>query len=232
MSGRGKKNSSGSIDIKVVLLGASNAGKTCLNERFLYNRFSDAYSATVGAAYGTRQVYVPDSKRNYKLAIWDTAGSERYEAMTKHYYNRAAGALVCFDLTDMASFERAKYWVKQVDLAVDNCIITLVGTKQDLAPENSSSTSDANAPTSGSDYANVCRAAQQYARSIDAHFFETSAKTGAGVEAPYSDIAQRYSDKQQAGNQLPTAYDPNAVSLGQKPARFAKKNNGGARVCC
>ena len=72
------------VDVKCVLLGKANVGKTCLVERFLNDRFNPGQASTVGAAFGSREVVV--SRKTVTLGVWDTAGSERYEAMTKHYY--------------------------------------------------------------------------------------------------------------------------------------------------
>ena len=75
------------IDLKIVLLGREFSGKTSLVERFVHNRFRGPgwYQNTIGAAYGARLVDVED-RGTIAVGIWDTAGSERYEAMTRMYY--------------------------------------------------------------------------------------------------------------------------------------------------
>lgn len=74
------------VDMKVVLLGREYCGKTSLVERFLNERFvgENKYQNTIGAAYGARTLRVGD--RDLVLGIWDTAGSERYESMSRMYY--------------------------------------------------------------------------------------------------------------------------------------------------
>ena len=76
------------VDMKVVLLGREFCGKTSLVERFLNERFAgeNKYQNTIGAAYGARTVNV--GGRYVVLGIWDTAGSERYESMSRMYYRK------------------------------------------------------------------------------------------------------------------------------------------------
>ncbi|XP_070387324.1 ras-related protein Rab-24-like isoform X3 [Dermacentor albipictus] len=102
------------VDLKVVLLGKEYGGKTSLVERYLYDRFdaSTPYQNTIGAAYGAKQIAVRN--RRITLGIWDTAGSERYEAMSRIYYRGAGAAIVCFDLTDRESYQKAKFWVNEL----------------------------------------------------------------------------------------------------------------------
>ncbi|KAK3727037.1 hypothetical protein QZH41_012559, partial [Actinostola sp. cb2023] len=100
------------VAAKVVLLGKTNSGKTCLLERYLHHRYVELVEATIGAAYGTRTVDVRDQR--VTLGIWDTAGSERYDAMTRVYYRGATAAIICYDLTDENSFHRAKYWINEL----------------------------------------------------------------------------------------------------------------------
>jgi len=78
------------IDVKVVMLGKEFSGKTSLVERFLNERFSgdNRYQATIGAAYGARAVSVDG--REVVIGVWDTAGSERYESMTRMYYRQSS----------------------------------------------------------------------------------------------------------------------------------------------
>ncbi|KAH0629924.1 hypothetical protein JD844_012415 [Phrynosoma platyrhinos] len=100
------------VDAKVVMLGKEYVGKTSLVERYVHNRF------LVGPYQN------------------DTAGSERYEAMSRIYYRGAKAAIVCYDLTDNSSFQRAKFWVNELQNFEENCRIYLCGTKSDLLDED------------------------------------------------------------------------------------------------
>lgn len=123
------------VDLKVVMLGKEYVGKTSLVERYVHDRFLvGPYQNTIGAAFVAKVMSVGD--RTVTLGIWDTAGSERYEAMSRIYYRGAKAAIVCYDLTDSNSFERAKFWVKELRSLEEGCQIYLCGTKSDLLEED------------------------------------------------------------------------------------------------
>uniref|UniRef100_A0A8C3KAK9 RAB24, member RAS oncogene family n=1 Tax=Calidris pygmaea TaxID=425635 RepID=A0A8C3KAK9_9CHAR len=101
------------VDAKVVLLGQEGVGKSSLVERCAHRRFRPGpYQNTIGAAFVAKVMSV--GEQTVTLGIWDTAGSERYEAMSRIYYRGARAAIVCYDLTDSSSFQRAKFWVNEL----------------------------------------------------------------------------------------------------------------------
>ncbi|ETE72425.1 Ras-related protein Rab-24, partial [Ophiophagus hannah] len=109
----GRRMSGQRVDAKVVMLGKEYVGKTSLVERYVHNRFLvGPYQNTIGAAFVAK--VMPVGGRTVTLGIWDTAGSERYEAMSRIYYRGAKAAIVCYDLTDRSSFQRAKFWVNEL----------------------------------------------------------------------------------------------------------------------
>ncbi|KXJ22965.1 ras-related protein Rab-24 [Exaiptasia diaphana] len=165
-------------EVKVVLLGKENGGKSCLVVRYLHKRYHPRnVQSTIGAAYGTSTVQL-DENRIVNLGIWDTAGSERFNAMTRVYYREAKAAVVCYDLTDSISFDRAKFWINELKKHEELCKVYLCGTKLDLIQENRQPR--AVDPTITSDYA----------IEIDAKLFETSSKTGENVEELFYEIAK------------------------------------------
>ncbi|CAG5130250.1 unnamed protein product, partial [Candidula unifasciata] len=99
--------SGGKVDIKVVLLGKAYAGKTSLVERFIHNRFlgdTVPYQNTIGAAFGAKTVTV--NNKNVIVGIWVT--------MSRIYYRGAKAAIICYDLTDKSSFDRARFWIGEL----------------------------------------------------------------------------------------------------------------------
>ncbi|XP_055927126.1 ras-related protein Rab-24-like isoform X2 [Argiope bruennichi] len=157
------------VDIKIVLLGREFSGKTSLVERFVYNQFAgeNLYQNTIGAAFGAKKIEI--NGQVLTVGLWDTAGSERYESIGKIYYRNSNAAIVCFDLTDVISFERAKFWVSELLKSEEKCRLYLCGTKKDLINKNRKRAVD---------YYNVT----DYADEVNAEVFETSSKTGEGVE--------------------------------------------------
>ncbi|KAJ8348447.1 hypothetical protein SKAU_G00270360 [Synaphobranchus kaupii] len=165
------------VDAKVVMLGKESVGKTSLVERFVHHRFLvGPYQNTIGAAFVARQVQVGD--KVVTLGIWDTAGSERYEAMSRIYYRGAKAAIVCFDLTDSSSFLRVKFWVKELQNCEEHCKIYLCGTKNDLVESDRSMRQV--------DYHDV----QDFADEIKAQLFETSSKNGCNVDKLFEKVAE------------------------------------------
>ena len=96
---------------KIVLLGNSNVGKTCIAHRFAHNTFRDASDPTVGACFFTKVLSGSDGSA-YQIDLWDTAGQERYKSLTQLYYKGASGAIIVYDVTNPGSFEAAKDWIK------------------------------------------------------------------------------------------------------------------------
>uniref|UniRef100_A0A3B3T6U0 Ras-related protein Rab-24 n=2 Tax=Paramormyrops kingsleyae TaxID=1676925 RepID=A0A3B3T6U0_9TELE len=165
------------VDAKVVMLGKEYVGKTSLVERFAHNRFFfGPYQNTIGAAFVARQIQMGD--KVLTLGIWDTAGSERYEAMSRIYYRGAKGAIVCYDLTDRSSFLRVKFWVEELQKCEEHCKIYLCGTKSDLI--------ETDRTMRQMDYHDV----QDYAEEIKAELFETSSKTGKNVDELFQKVAE------------------------------------------
>ncbi|XDV39186.1 hypothetical protein PO909_008461 [Leuciscus waleckii] len=145
------------VDAKVVMLGKESVGKTSLVERYVHRRF------LVGPYQN------------------DTAGSERYEAMSRIYYRGARAAIVCYDLTDSSSFKRARFWVKELQNCEEHCKIYLCGTKSDLI--------EADRSVRQVDYHDV----QDFADEIGAQHFETSSKTGKNVDEVFQKVADDFS---------------------------------------
>ena len=102
-------------NVKVVLLGDSGVGKTCLITRYISETFEQNTASTNGASYASKNVNYDKLKKTITLDIWDTAGQEKYKALTKFFYKDAAIAILVYDITQKDSFESIKsYWYEQV----------------------------------------------------------------------------------------------------------------------
>ena len=101
--------------IKVVLIGESGVGKTSLISRYVNNTFDEGELTTVGATYAGKMVEFPEYNKTIKLEIWDTAGQEKYRAVTKIFYKDASAVILVYDITRKESFNELKnYWYHQV----------------------------------------------------------------------------------------------------------------------
>lgn len=193
------------VDMKVVLLGKEFGGKTSLVERYLRNYFTGnvPYQATIGAAYGAKKVEVHG--RTVVLGVWDTAGSERYESMSRIYYRGAKAAIICYDLTDSKSYERAVQWTKEIRELEEGCALYLCGTKKDLIAGDSRLNQQV-------DYHNV----RDFADEINAQVFETSSKTGENISELFYKIAEDYAKNEK--NFTP-AEDPQRIHVASEDSR-------------
>ena len=163
-------------ELKLVLIGNANVGKTCVVKKATTSSFTEDSVPTLGASYVSKLVTC--GKTDVRLQIWDTAGQERYRGMTPMYFRGAHAAIIMYSLTDSDSFASIDTWVGSLrDNADPNIIMFLVGNKQDLAAE-------ARVVTTASGEAKAAE--------IKAEFAEVSAKTGYGVDDLFMNITRKY----------------------------------------
>nr|VDC66660.1 unnamed protein product [Brassica rapa] len=168
--------------IKLLLIGDSGVGKSCLLLRFSDGSFTTSFITTIGIDFKIRTIEL-DGKR-IKLQIWDTAGQERFRTITTAYYRGAMGILLVYDVTDESSFNNIRNWIRNIEQhASDNVNKILVGNKADMDESKRA------VPTAKG---------QALADEYGIKFFETSAKTNLNVEEVFfsigRDIKQRLSD--------------------------------------
>jgi len=160
--------------IKLLLIGDSGVGKTCLLLRYNDNCFNSTFIATIGIDFKIKTINL-DGK-TIKLQIWDTAGQERFRTITSAYYRGAMGILLVYSVTDEISFKNVGNWVRNIEQhASPNCNIVLIGNKCDVPP------SEIKLQTSQG---------QALANEYTVPFFETSAKTGAMVNEVFESLTR------------------------------------------
>jgi Ras-related protein Rab-1A len=194
---------------KLLLIGDSGVGKSCLLLRFADDTYTESYISTIGVDFKIRTVEL-DGK-TIKLQIWDTAGQERFRTITSSYYRGAHGIIIVYDCTDQESYNNVKNWLQEIDrYATDQVNKLLVGNKCDLTTKKVVSTETAKA----------------FADSLGITFLETSAKDATNVEKAFlrmaGEIKSRLGPSMNADVQRPTV----KVS-GTTPV---KQSNGGG--CC
>ena len=120
---------------KVLLLGDTQVGKTCVFKRFSKGEFSRTLT-TIGVDFENKQVQLEDNTI-VLLQIWDTAGQERFNTMTGPYYRGASGIIIVYDITNKTSFANVNYWLLEVEKynVSPDTIKLLIGNKCDLASE-------------------------------------------------------------------------------------------------
>ena len=154
---------------KIVLLGETAVGKSCLISRYVNNQFLSNFVPTMGGCFSTKEItYDELNKKKINLQIWDTAGQEKYRSITKMFYKDASAAILVYDITREESFLEIKnFWFKEVkENSSEDLVVALVGNKKDLY-----------------EYEEVKKPEiEQYAKEHGAIFKETSAKEGTGVD--------------------------------------------------
>ena len=160
------------FNCKVVLLGDTAVGKSCLTVRFVRNEYSEFQEPTIGAAFLAKNLDYQGKK--LKLEIWDTAGQERYRSLAPMYYRGAKAAVVVYDITKKDTLNGAKSWITELQNKQTGCVIVLVGNKFDLNEERNIVASDV----------------KEYARDHDLIHIEASAKTGHNVEEIFNIICK------------------------------------------
>ena len=130
---------SGEILIKLLIIGESSVGKSCLLLRFAEDKFNENFLTTIGIDFKVRKETIDDAK--VKLQIWDTAGQEKFRTITKAYYRGANGILLVFDVTKRDSFNKTRSWMTSIKESITDPVdIVLVGNKADNPDESSAST--------------------------------------------------------------------------------------------
>ena len=100
---------------KVILVGESGVGKTCVIVRFISNEYHEGAVSTTGANYASQTLEFKEYKKKLQFDIWDTAGQEKYRGLAKIFYKDASIAILVYDITNRNSFEQIKkYWYEQI----------------------------------------------------------------------------------------------------------------------
>lgn len=150
---------------KIILIGNSNVGKSCLTVRATKNTFNNLYSPTVGFEFFN--LYINIKGKNIKLQIWDTCGQEKFRSLITNFYRNASLAMIVYSIDDRKSFENIEDWLSEIrNQTTPDIKIFLVGNKSDLNNLRKVNKEQAE---------NFC-----FERGLD-FFIETSAKNGDNV---------------------------------------------------
>ena len=165
---------------KVVLVGESGVGKTCIISRFISSAFDFNVSSTNGASYASKNVQYDKLGKSLLLDVWDTAGQEKYRSLTKFFYKDAKVAILVYDITRQSSFDSlTNYWYKEVkEHGPENIVLGIAGNKCDLYEQEEVNENQA----------------REFAQSIGAIFALTSAQNNSGINELFRDVGNKYLD--------------------------------------
>lgn len=161
------------LQVKVVFLGDTGVGKTCIINRFAHNTFNEVTDSTLGAIFKSKIIDYPEIDTGVRYQIWDTAGQEMYRSLSSMYYREAAVAILVYDITSKKTFETLNYWAEKLtDRAPEEIKIVIVGNKGDLLEYEEVSIEEA----------------KKYAEDTNASFALTSAKDETGIKELFDSI--------------------------------------------
>ena len=166
-----------SLPIKCVLLGETAVGKTCLINRFVNNTFQEDFVPTMVGCYSSKDIFYDKANKKIKYEIWDTAGQEKYRSINKIFYQDTSIAILVFDITRKDTFEALKnYWYLELrDNSPKDIIIAIAANKCDLY-----------------EYEEVRHdEVEEFGKSINALYEQTSAKTGEGIKDLFNSIGYK-----------------------------------------
>ncbi|KAH8239675.1 ras-related protein Rab-8A [Drosophila kikkawai] len=172
---------------KLLLIGDSGVGKTCILFRFSEDAFNTTFISTIGIDFKIRTIELDNKK--IKLQIWDTAGQERFRTITTAYYRGAMGIMLVYDITQEKSFENIKNWIRNIEEnASADVEKMLLGNKCELHDKRQVSK----------------ERGEQLAIEYGIKFMETSAKASINVEEAFltlaSDIKAKTEKRMEANN--------------------------------
>jgi small GTP-binding protein len=179
---------------KIIVVGDENTGKSSLLNCFCHNQFDMDQPSTIGIDFYNKGVTLVNnnvSQNRVKLQIWDTAGQERYRAITKSYYRNSDCVLICYDTTNVRSFENVRQWLHGISACISEeklqaIPVFLVETKYDLVQTRVSD--DTPASTGVATTAQLACLVKQHKL---AGVFKCSARTGYNVNALFHTISTR-----------------------------------------
>ena len=199
---------------KIILVGDSGVGKTCLLSMYVKGECGPTIP-TIAVEFCTKEIELADNFK-VKVQLWDTAGQERFKSLAMTYYRKAYGILLLFDITKRSSFISCKHYLEEVRLNSDkNCIIYLIGNKVDLEQQREISYDEA----------------KFYADKEKIKYIETSAIKNIRVEEVFSSLLNNIYEIEKEENKNKLFID-GGNNIGLKNTQNLIKKNKSESGCC
>jgi len=184
---------------KLLLIGDSGVGKTCILFRFSEDAFNTTFISTIGIDFKIKTIELRGKK--IKLQIWDTAGQERFHTITTSYYRGAMGILLVYDITNAKSFDNIAKWLRNIDEHANEDVERMIlGNKCDMEDKRVVSKEKG----------------ENIAREHNIRFLETSAKTNINIETAFIQLAESILDKSNVQETKPTPFPQPQQAAGPK----------------
>ncbi|KAK3790242.1 hypothetical protein RRG08_034806 [Elysia crispata] len=165
------------VAIKVVVVGNGAVGKSSMIQRYCKGIFTRDYKKTIGVDFLERQIEVEGE--DVRLMLWDTAGQEEFDAITKAYYRGAQACVLAFSTVDRESFEAIESWKQKVEDEVGEIAMVIVQNKIDLIDDALVHTTEA----------------ENLAKKLRLRFYPTSVKENLNVEEVFKYLAEKHLER-------------------------------------
>lgn len=162
--------------IKIVLLGDGRVGKTSILNRYINNTFDDKQEMTVNCSYYQKDLEFDGVK--YTFCLWDTAGQEKFNALTNIYYRDAKGAILVYDVSIKETFKKVEKWHNELKVFNAETVIAIAGNKIDIGKIDVDNNT-----------------IESYCNETGVEHIFTSAKTGEGLEEIFNKVAKEIAQK-------------------------------------
>ena len=165
-------------EIKVIILGNSSVGKSSLMIKYSDNIFEPTYLSTLGVDFKQKKIQLKNGNE-IKLQIYDTAGEERFRAISSSFIKKAEGVILMYDITSKVSFEAIDGWLESIrENGKENLPIILVGNKCDFPADQKEVTTEEG---------------EEKANEFKIPFYETSCKEGINVKEVFDKLIEEIS---------------------------------------
>jgi small GTP-binding protein len=163
---------------RVIIVGDSCVGKSCLLLKFTENSFKESHDVTLGVEFGTKSISIEG--RPIKLQIWDTSGQESFRSITRSFYRRADAVILVFDSTADHTFKNCNHWLEEIrQNSSSDVVVFLAGNQYDLIESGAETPAVTNEEVIA-----------MVSKNTLAGYLETSAKSGLNVEQLFFNVAK------------------------------------------
>ena len=193
--------------LKIIILGSSEVGKTCIYNRYFRNEFKENLLSTIGIDFQTK--FFKFDEQKVKANFIDTAGEEKFRAISVNYLKGTDGVILVFDITNKETFDLLETWLNELkDTNKADVSKVLIGNKCDLTNARQVDIEDA----------------KNLAEKINCNYYEASAKTGQNINEALDEIARiSYENYQKMEERV------DSIVLSREEEEKKKKNK---KSCC
>ena len=162
--------------MKIAVIGEARIGKTSIIQRYISGSFDEERPPSPSATFSTVPLTSADKTKKINMHIWDTAGQEQFHSIARMYYNGSDAVILVYNVADEKSFVALDFWINELKDTTDkSCLRIIVGNQADRIDDKKISVEKG----------------MKFAQDNEALFFETSAKTGSGIQRLFQLIVDK-----------------------------------------